>query len=64
MLLDLNPTEANDLREALQTFHRTLLAELARADQRDYREMLRHKLARFERLIGMLEESPASQPHA
>ena len=63
MTLDVSPTEMTDLREALQAFTRQLLGELARADQRQYRDMLRDKLGRYEQLIARLSSSAPIQPH-
>ena len=58
MLLDLNPREMNDLREALRTYNNGLYAELAHADQREYREMLRAKVKRYEALAMLLDHQP------
>ena len=62
MTLDLSPTEMSDLRESLQSFTRQLLGELAHADQRQYRDMLRDKLRRYEQLLARLDSSAPTQP--
>lgn len=60
MLLELSATEARELKEALESTLRRLLEEIAHADQRAYRDMLRERHARLEqlsrRLDGITEE--------
>jgi len=55
MKLDLDEKELSDLREAVGVYLHGLLAELARADQRNYRAMLREKCDRFEKLAGRID---------
>jgi hypothetical protein len=55
--IEVEPAEAVDLREAVDAMIHRLLDELAHADQREYRSMLRAKLARFERLAERLDQS-------
>jgi hypothetical protein len=59
----LDPTEVADVREAVQTFTKVLLAELAHADQRQYRDMLRDKVRRYEALL-LRFPPPAPDRHA
>ncbi|MBL8956373.1 MAG: hypothetical protein JNK82_36705 [Myxococcaceae bacterium] len=49
------PTEASDLREAVEVMIHQLIESLASADQPQQRELLRAKLARFERLSERLD---------
>lgn len=63
MNLPLEDAEVADLREALQSYTQRLRTELAHADQRHYRAMLREKLDRYERLGAKLDsERPQPQP--
>jgi hypothetical protein len=55
MRLELDETELNDLREAVGVYLKSLLGELAHADQRNFRTMLREKCDRFERLAGRID---------
>jgi hypothetical protein len=57
MRIDLEEGELEDLREAVQGCVKELVTELARADQREYRAMLRKKCDRFERLNVRLERA-------
>jgi len=50
MLLELSPTEARELKQAMESSLRRLLEEIAHADQRAYRDMLRERYARMEQL--------------
>jgi hypothetical protein len=52
MNLSIDEAEASALREALQTHIKQLIEEIAHADHRAYRDMLREKLARFEQLAA------------
>jgi hypothetical protein len=61
MQLDLNPTEVNDLREALQAIDKQLLRELAHADDREYRDMLREKVIRIEALLRRVDAHTGRQ---
>ena len=63
MNLDLDPVQITDLKEALHAFTKGLLGELAHADQRQYREMLREKVGRYEALLSRLDPpAPRSRP--
>ncbi|MDY7230298.1 hypothetical protein [Hyalangium rubrum] len=57
MLLELSAPEARDLKQALESTLRTLLEEIAHADQRAYRDMLRERYSRLEQLNRRLEGS-------
>ena len=57
MTLELSESEVDDVTEALRTEERQLLDELAHADSRAFRAMLRAKASRVERLLGSLERS-------
>lgn len=50
MLLELSATEARELKQALESTLRRLLEEIAHADQRAYRDMLRERYVRMEQL--------------
>jgi hypothetical protein len=63
MDVKLDSTEIADVREALQSFTKVLLAELAKADQRQYRAMLRQKVRRYEALL-LLFPPPEPDRHA
>jgi len=54
--ISVDPSEGADLREAVEMMIHRLLDELAHSDQREYRSMLRAKLARFERLAERLDQ--------
>jgi hypothetical protein len=55
MLLELSAVEARELKQALDTALRGLLEEIAHADQRAYRDMLRERYDRMEQLNRRLE---------
>ncbi|MBZ4421394.1 hypothetical protein [Myxococcus sp. RHSTA-1-4] len=55
MLLELSAVEARDLKQALDSALRVLLDEIAHADQRAYRDMLRERYDRMEQLNRRLE---------
>lgn len=55
MLLELSTVEARELKEALDSALRVLLDEIAHADQRAYRDMLRERYDRMEQLNRRLE---------
>lgn len=57
MLLELSATEARDLKQALESSLRRLLEEIAHADQRAYRDMLRERYTRMEQLNRRLNVS-------
>jgi hypothetical protein len=63
MELKFESGEVADLREALDAFDKVLLAELAKADDRDYRKMLREKIRRYEALLKRFEPT-APDRHA
>ncbi len=55
MLLELSAAEARDLKQALEAALRQLLEEIAHADQRAYRDMLRERYDRMEQLNRRLD---------
>ncbi len=55
MLLELSAPEARDLKQALEAALRQLLDEIAHADQRAYRDMLRERYDRLEQLNRRLD---------
>jgi hypothetical protein len=55
MLLELSAIEARELKQALDSALRVLLDEIAHADQRAYRDMLRERYDRMEQLNRRLE---------
>ncbi|QSQ21805.1 hypothetical protein JY651_42765 [Pyxidicoccus parkwayensis] len=57
MLLELSAVEARELKQALDSALRVLLDEIAHADQRAYRDMLRERYDRMEQLTRRLEMS-------
>ncbi|KFE66254.1 hypothetical protein [Hyalangium minutum] len=57
MLLELSTAEARDLKQALESALRELLAEIAHADQRAYRDMLKERYDRMDQLNRRLEVS-------
>jgi hypothetical protein len=57
MMLELSEVEARELKQALDSALRTLLDELAHADQRAYQAMLRERYGRLEQLTRRLDMS-------
>lgn len=57
MLLELSAPEARELKQALESALHKLLEEIAHADQRAYREMLRERYDRLEQLNRRLDVS-------
>ena len=55
MLLELSSVEARELKQALDSALRVLLDEIAHADQRAFRDMLRERYERMEQLTRRLE---------
>jgi hypothetical protein len=55
MLLELSAPEARDLKQALEAALHQLLDEIAHADQRAYRDMLRERYDRLEQLNRRLD---------
>ena len=55
MLLELSTPEARDLKQALESALHQLLEEIAHADQRAYRDMLRERYDRMEQLNRRLD---------
>ncbi|HYH95414.1 hypothetical protein [Hyalangium sp.] len=55
MLLELSAPEARDLKQALESALRKLLEEIAHADQRAYRDMLRERYDRLDLLNRRLD---------
>jgi hypothetical protein len=54
MVMELDGNELYDVREALRMHRDTLLAELAHADMRPARGILRERIERVERLLQKL----------
>jgi hypothetical protein len=54
MVMELDGTELRDVRDALLMHRDTLLAELAHADKRHARGLLRERVERVERLLQRL----------
>jgi hypothetical protein len=52
--LELTPIESELLRETLEACRQTLVAEIARADSRQYRTFLRDREAMVEELIARI----------
>jgi hypothetical protein len=57
MLLELSTPEARELKQSLESSLRRLLEEIAHADQRAYRDMLKERYERLEQLNRRLEVS-------
>jgi hypothetical protein len=57
MLLEVSEVEARELKQALDSALRTLLDELAHADQRAYQAMLRERYERLEQLARRVDVS-------
>lgn len=57
MLLELSTAEARDLKQALESSLRKLLEEIAHADQRAYRDMLKERYDRMDQLNRRLDVS-------
>jgi hypothetical protein len=55
MLLELSAPEARDLKQSLEAALRQLLEEIAHADQRAYRDMLKERYDRLEQLNRRLD---------
>jgi hypothetical protein len=64
MVLELSQSDIEDVTEALQAEQKQLLEELARADNRAFRAMLRAKAERVERLLVRLERADQEGPSA
>lgn len=60
MLLEVSELEARELKQALDTALRTLLDEIAHADQRAYQAMLRERYDRLEQLSRRLDAASES----
>jgi hypothetical protein len=61
MLLEMNAEETRELREVMDAQLRSLLEEIAHADNRAYREMLRNRYQRLEQLHHRLGTSVESE---
>ena len=61
MLLELNAEESRELKEVVDSRLRALLEEIAHADNRAYRDMLRGRYQRLEQLNHRLETSVESE---
>ena len=61
MLLELNAEETRELKEVVDSHLRSLLEEIAHADNRAYREMLRLRYQRLEQLHHRLDTSVESE---
>ena len=57
MLLELSTPEARELKQSLESSLRRLLEEIAHADQRAYRDMLKERYERLDQLNRRLEVS-------
>jgi hypothetical protein len=57
MLLELSTPEARELKQSLESSLRRLLEEIAHADQRAYRDMLRERYERLDQLNRRLDVS-------
>lgn len=57
MTLELNEAELEELAQALQAEQRQLIEELAHADSRAFRAMLRAKAEKVERLLVRVERA-------
>ena len=57
MKLELDAAELSDVREAVGAYLKGLLGELAHADQRNFRAMLREKCDRYEKLAGRVDRN-------
>ncbi len=57
MLVELSAAEARDLKQALESTLRQLLEEIAHADQRAFRDMLRERYERLAQLSHRLDGS-------
>jgi hypothetical protein len=57
MLLELSTPEAQDLKQAIESSLRKLLEEIAHADQRAYRDMLKERYDRLEQLNRRMDVS-------
>lgn len=55
MLLELSAPEARELKQSLEATLRQLLDEIAHADQRAYRDMLKERYDRLEQLNRRLD---------
>lgn len=55
MLLELSELEAREMKQALESALRTLLDEIAHADQRAYKVALRERYDRLDQLNRRLE---------
>jgi hypothetical protein len=55
MLLELSTPEARELKQALESALRQLLEEIAHADQRAYRDMLKERYDRMEQVNRRLD---------
>jgi hypothetical protein len=61
MLLELSAPEARELKQSLESSLRRLLEEIAHADQRAYRDMLKERYERLEQLNRRLDVSVESE---
>jgi hypothetical protein len=57
MLLELSAPEARELKQAMESELHKLLEEIAHADQRAYRDMLRERYDRLDQLNRRLDAS-------
>lgn len=55
MMLELSAPEARELKQALEAALRQLLDEIAHADQRSFRDMLKERYDRLEQLNRRLD---------
>jgi hypothetical protein len=62
MLLELSNPEARELKQSLESSLRRLLEEIAHADQRAYRDMLKERYERLDQLNRRLDVSVEGDP--
>jgi hypothetical protein len=61
MLLELSAPEARELKQSVESSLRRLLEEIAHADQRAYRDMLKERYERLDQLNRRLDVSVESE---
>jgi hypothetical protein len=61
MLLELSAPEARELKQSVESSLRRLLEEIAHADQRAYRDMLKERYERLDQLNQRLDVSVESE---
>jgi hypothetical protein len=61
MLLEMSAPEARELKQSVESSLRRLLEEIAHADQRAYRDMLKERYERLDQLNRRLDVSVESE---